>query len=330
MKRGLGGALVFAVLLAAGCGRVNEPGGRQQVRFGMSAVMLSALPIIAVEKGFFAAEGLDVAETDYASGEYALAALLAGGVEVATCSEVPVIAASFNTRDFAVFACIGSSNRGHAIVARRDAGVASLADLRGKRVGTLRHTGMHFFLHLVLLYQGMSERDVQVSFLSETDVVGPLVRGELDAVAVREPYTSEALAQLRGNAVVFEQEGKYTRTQHVVARREFLRQRPETARRVIRALLRAEQWARRHPDAALVVVARRLGVGPDRLAADWAHLRLRVSLEQRLLAQFEEEAAWMMEGGLVQGQRMPNYLEFIETGPLRAVKPGAVTLVHLQ
>lgn len=294
----------------------------------MSALVLSALPIIAAEEGFFVAEGLDVVETDYASGDFALSAMVRGTVEMATCSEVPVIAASFRNNEFAVFACIASSSRGHAIVARRDAGIRTLADLRGKRIGTLRHTGMHFFLHLTLLYQTIPEQDVRLVFLKDKDVVGPLVRGELDALAIREPYTSQALAQLGGNAVVFEQQGKYIRTQHMVGRKDFLRQRPEAARRVLRGLLRAEAWARRHPQQAQQVVARRLRVEPSRIAPDWAHVELRVSLEQRLLAQMEEEAAWMMETGLARGTGIPNYLEFLETGPLNAVKPEAVTLIR--
>jgi len=311
-----------------GCWPAQQKSAPEKVRFGMSALSLSALPIIAIDQGYFAAEGLDVTETDYASGDFGLSAMLTGAVDVVTCSEVPVVAASFRHNTFAVFACIAASSRGHAIVARKDAGIATPADLRGKRVATLRNTGMQFYLHLVLLHQMMSENDITLSFLRNKDVVMPLVRGDVDAVAIREPYTSQILARLGDNAVVFEPAGMYLRTQHVVGDKEFLRAHPEAARRLIRGLLRAEQLTQEQPQRAQRIVARRLQIKPSTLARDWPHLQLKVTLEQPLLSQLEDEARWMLGAKLVQNTAMPNYLEFLDIRALQAIKPKAVTVVH--
>lgn len=320
--------LCVALLTAAGCRPERQKLVPEKIRFGMSALLLSALPIIAIEQGCFAAEGLEVTETDFASGDFAMSAMLMGMVDVLTCSEVPVVAASFRQNDFAIFACVASSSYGHAIVARKDAGIKSLADLRGKRVATLRNTGMHFYLHLTLLHQKMSDQDVTLSFLKDDEVLLPLVRGEVDAIATREPYISQTLEQLGDKAVVFKQPGMYRRTQHVVARKEFLRARPEAARRLIRGLLRAEQFAHEQPRQAHQIVARRLRVEPSKFADDWAHLQLKVALEQSLLAQLEDEARWMLGARLVEAAAVPNYLELLDINALKAVKPEAVTLIH--
>jgi NitT/TauT family transport system substrate-binding protein len=271
---------------------------------------------------------LQIAETEYDSGEFAILAMLIGAVDVATCSEVPVVAASLRQTNFAVVATVAASSYGHTIVARKDAEIATFADLRGKRVATLRNTGMHFLLHLTLLHQKMSDRDVTLSFLKEHDVVGPLIRGEVDAIAVREPYTSLAAAALGDEAVVLEQPGMYLRTQHIVGNKEFLRTRPEAAQRLIRGLLRAEQFAQQQPEQARRIVARRLRIEPAKLARDWEHLQLKVSLEQRLLVQLEDEARWMLGTHLVPPTPMPNYLEFLDISALEAVKPQVVTVLH--
>jgi len=41
----------------------------------------------------------------------------------------------------------------------------------------------------------------------------------------------------------------------------------------------------------------------------------------------EDEARWMMHNGLVTADRAPNFLDFIYTDALKAVKPGAVNIV---
>ena len=289
---------------------------------------MSALPIIALEEGHFAAEGLEMRVREYASGEFAMSAMLGEKEDVITCSEVPVVAAGFRSSDFAVIATVAASKRGHVLVARKSAGISSLADLRGKRVATLQNTAMHFLLHLMLLQQQMSEQDVVLSFLNSDDVVGPLRRGEVDALCIREPYTSQALEQVGDDVVVLEQTDIYTRTQHLVARKAFLRSRPEAARRLIRGLLRAERFALERPAKAQARVARRLNVEPSRLARDWAHLRLKVSLDQALLSQLEDEARWMLGAGLVRASAVPNYLELLDLQPLKAVQPEAITVIH--
>lgn len=311
-----------------GCRPAPNIAVSEKVRFGLTSLSLSALPIIALEKGFFTAEGLEVAVTEYGSGDIALTGLFSGVVDVATCSEVPMVDASFVRNDFATFACIGTTSREHAIVARRDAGIEKPGDLRGKRVATLRATGMHLFLHLFLLRQKMSETDAQLSFLTPGEVVAALVEGRVDAIAIREPYRSQAESRLGARAVVFVQPGMYFRTQHVVGNKAFLREHPEAARRFVRGLLRAVRFAGEQPVEAQRIVAERMKVEPFRLKKDWARLQLKVSLSQSLLGQLEDEARWMLNTGLVPPAPMPNSLEFVDISALEAVAPAAVNIIH--
>jgi len=322
------GLLGVAVLLL-GCDRSpSSIVAPEKIRFGMAQLSLSALPIIALEQGYFTTQGLELVVSDLGTGDATMSALLTGAVDMATCSEVPVVAACFQQTNFVVCACISATSHEHAIVARKDAGIATPADLRGKRVATLRNTAMHFFLHLALLYQHMSEQDVILSFLKAEDVVPALVRGEVDAMVMREPFTSQAMAQLGDKAIVFEFPEMYQRSQLIVGNKTFLQARPEAARRFIRSLLSAEQFAQQQPLLAQQIVAKCLGIEPPRLARDWPHLQLRVSLEQSLLSQLEDEASWMLADHLVPPATLPNLLRFIDAAPLRSAKPEASTLLQ--
>ncbi|MBM3858189.1 MAG: transporter substrate-binding domain-containing protein [Verrucomicrobia bacterium] len=321
--------VLWAVLLVAvGCGPPQTQLEREPVRFGLALEAPAALSIIALQKDYFAAEGLEMSVVPYASGARAFSAMLTGAVDVATTAEVPVVAESFQRQDFRVFASVASVGNLHWVVARKDAGIEKGSDLRGKRVATQRASSVHFFLHLFLLHNGMVDGAVALSFQKIEDLVPALVNGEVDAISTREPYVTEAADRLGEKVVVLGAPGVYVRSQHLAASAAWLQQHPGAARRLVRGLLRAEEFVRRAPADARQIVARRVGMPLARLSAEWGQVYFRVGLEQSLLPQFEEEAKWMLDQKLVTARPLPNYLRLLDTTVLDAVKPEAVTIVR--
>jgi NitT/TauT family transport system substrate-binding protein len=288
----------------------------------------SALVFVACERGYLAEEGLKAEVTEHVSGSRALAALLAGEADVTTAADVPVVFNSFTQREFRILAAIGASGNEQRLVARKDRGIAAPADLRGKRVGTQPASAVHFFLHCFLLHYGLDEQEVAVVFQKAESLPESLAEGTIDAFAMREPYVSEAVRRLGPRAAVFAAPGLYLRTELLVAARRLIETRPDAAIRLLRALLRAEEFAREQPRAAMAIAARRLKIGEAELAALWPDLDLRVGLDQSLLPILENEARWALRHRLVPGTEVPNYLPFIHLNALEQVKPEAVTIIH--
>ena len=84
-------------------------------------------------------------------------------------------------------ATIGKSEF-HYIIARKDRGIGSVPDLKGKKIGVARGTSGDFFLGRFLELQGMSIRDVTVIDLPPAQVADPLLNGTVDAVSTWDPY----------------------------------------------------------------------------------------------------------------------------------------------
>lgn len=314
-----------------GCSREESAGAapsEKPVRFALPLQAPSALAIIACEEGFFADEGLTVETTEYVSGKRALGAMLAGDADVAATADVPIVFTSFERSDFAILASIGTVDAEQRIVARRSRGVRQPADLRGKRVATQRASAVHFFLHLFLLKHGMSEEDVQLSFRRAEELPRALVAGEIDAFCMREPFVSRARELLQGDALVMAEPILYYHTDHVVATEAFLSRRPQAGCAIVRALLRAEEAARRDPKRAWESVARRLGVSPVRGAELRESVDLKVALDQGLYSSMEDVARWAIDSELVETEDMPNFLEFVHTDCLETVRPDAVTVIR--
>ncbi|NLX94653.1 MAG: ABC transporter substrate-binding protein [Rhodopirellula sp.] len=322
-------ALGFATLV--GCSGAPSPTAKtHSITLGTSREPLGALVQIAASRGFFAEEGLELTLVEkYPTGKRALDGLLAGEVEITGVSEAPLVFASFERNDLRVLATVGASDDESCILARRDAGIEQPGDLRDKRIGTQRASAVHYFLSLFLLRHGMSANDVDVSFLAAESLPEALADGRIDAFAMREPFASQAIKLLGAdNVVLFREPGLYLKTYNLVTIQSVLDDKPAAVAAMLRAILRAEEYAGEYPQRVIDFLAARLGMERSAVSGLWEALDLRVSLGQELLTSLEDEARWAVRSGYVQADAIPNYLDVLELEPLESLQPTAVTVVH--
>jgi len=303
-------------------------GPREPLRLGLALQPGSALAILAEEQGFFAAEGLDVSVRQYASGKLAVEGLFADEVDVATTAMAPVVFAAFDHDDVRILATMAYISDVHRIVARKDHGITRPADLRGKRIAVQRASATHFFLHMFLVSNHLTSRDVSLEYLPVEDLPDALAQGRVDAISTREPLVTQARQRLGDSAVVFARRGLDPYCEQIVARESLVGRQPEAVRSLLRALVRAKRAARQDPDTALQVVAARLGVEASELAGSWNDFDLSVSLDQSLLSNMEDVARWAIQEGLTRKPRVPNYLRIVYMAGLQDVDPRAVTIIR--
>ena len=324
--------LILAVALPWPVGRsaAAEPGGiTDTLRIGLVLQPTNALVMIGLKLDYFAKEGLKTEVTKYASGKNALKeGLFSGKVDLVTASDLPIAISGFQRQDFKIIATVFSVDNQNRIIARRDRGIAMPADLKGKRLATQRRSAVHFFLSLYLADHGIAEKDVRLSFLQPADLPRALANGDIDAFAMREPFISQAKKLIGANAVVFDAPGLYDQSDQVVVSNSLVERQPESVTRVLRALLRAEEFANADPARAKSIVAEYLGISPAEVAADWPKRSPKVVLKQALLSQLEGQARWAIRNGLAPGKTVPNYLDLLYLPALAAVKPEALTVIR--
>jgi NitT/TauT family transport system substrate-binding protein len=327
----LGGVLFGMVLLwlsqerGRSAAELTPP---ERLTLGLALQPSSALAILAYEQGFFEEQGLDLACEDYVSGKRAMAALLEGRVEVASVAQVPVVFAAFQRQDFCTVATIAHVTNVQRVVGRRDRGIQGPADLRGKRVATQQASAVHFSLHMFLVKNGLSEGDITLSFLEPEQLPNALAAGRIDAFSMREPYVSQSVRLLGRNAVVLAEPGIDFQPEHLVVAADALRRKPGIVPKMLRALIRAEKFAKDHREKAIDIVAGRLKADRNELASSWADLDLTVGLDQSLLSSMEDVARWAIKDRLVTDGRVPNFLRLIDLQGLKAVAPESVTIIH--
>jgi ABC-type nitrate/sulfonate/bicarbonate transport system substrate-binding protein len=164
---------------------------------------------VAVDKGFFAKNGVDGKVVVRNTGPEISKALDAGEIDfgAANVSNIPVaLERGLNVR--AIVGYVGSSfakatdDNMLGIVAHPDSGVNSIADLKGKKVGTTFGSINDMYLVEILRKNGLSESAINRINSTPAAMVPLFDTGKVDAMAVWEPYLTRMLEKVKGAKVL--------------------------------------------------------------------------------------------------------------------------------
>ena len=321
-------ALAISALLFA-CDRTDHKhaGPPEKVTIAYSATSDAVLAEVAQVKGYFLQEGLEVTPLLHPYGKPALEDVLAGKADLATVAETPVMFAIMGGEKIAFIATIQTSTAGNAVLARRDKGILALEDLKGKKIAMTLGTTSDFFLDAILAVNGISREDVKVVNLQAQEMADALAHGDIDAVSTFSTYTAMTREKLGDSAIVFQDKDIYRWTFNVVARQEFIDKKPDTVKKILRALVKAEEFVRGNPAEAQQIVADFSEMEISVVRNMWADANYAATLDQMLLLSLEDESRWAINSGLTEAREVPNYLDYIYLDGLKSVKPHAVSIL---
>ena len=285
---------------------------------------------VAENQRFFREEGLDLEIRDFDSGRNALEAMLTDeSINMATVAQTPVVFNSFNGPIFVIVATMAYSIDDVKILARTDQGIQRASDLQGKRVGaTLRSTG-HYFLDSFLAHYGLSLEDVDLRDIDAAQLSIDLQAGRLDAITTWEPHIYNAQKVFaEEDIVLLVSPTPFRKDFFFTVRTENAARDAENIRKFLRAVVRAEEYIRTRPTADIQkIVQQRISADQEVIEAIWDEFTFRITLEQSILVNIENEANWAIRNDYFDGPA-PNYLKFIYFDALESVKPDAVTVIH--
>jgi len=232
----------------------------EKVRIGMPSLSLSFIaPQLAYAKGFFREEGIDaeiiriatnigiVAVTTKEIGyTTAVGAALRAGVK-----GLPIkVVTYFNGRPL------------HVLVAKRE--LKSVVELRGKVIGFAGYgDSTEYMLRAILAQAGMTlEKDVQAFQVSGSGQrVQTLLAGRLDAAILPPPFNFEAeskgFVRLTAAADVFE-----TSVSGLALHNDTLKEKPGQVKKMLRSLLKAQNFIRGNKADSVRVIADWLKLEP--------------------------------------------------------------------
>jgi NitT/TauT family transport system substrate-binding protein len=200
---------LLAALVAVSMGSSANSAARdgqqlRKVKIAIIAVDATAQVMIAKHRGFFAKQGIDAELMIVGDGTLTVPAVLSGEAQFAG---VPVAAlAQLRSRNAPVKGVAGGALyepkvATTVLVAAPGKRIGRARDLVGKRVGVdFLNSIAHIGLLRWLQRGGVSPEDVDISTIPFPQMIAPLLRGQLDAAWLPEPFATQALQ--RGARVI--------------------------------------------------------------------------------------------------------------------------------
>jgi len=185
----------------------------------------------------------------------------------------------------------------YRIVAKRSAGIAMVADLRGKRITLPRDTSAHYSLVRMLATAGLSESDVKIVDVPRDQMAAAVVDGRADAISMWEPEAQKAVEGLGRDAVVFQDNEAYRELFSLYSTTEVLgdsRRRRELVD-FVRALLAAVDEMKTKPAPHFPLIAKTTGHSVDHISRSWQHHAFPVAVLDDMLDVMVEEEKWVAQ-----------------------------------
>lgn len=277
---------------------------------------------IADKEGFFKQEGVDITVKYSVSGKVAVDGVVAGaGVMGISGSLVSVTAAT--KAPIYVIAPLGRSENLIELVTRSE--INSAADLKGKRIAFQFGTEAHRFFPLYLQKNGLSEKDVTLLNIPAQALPPALSRGDVEGVAVWPPHSTKALDATSGAKLLATSQGVSAGYGVVIMRKDFVESNPEGARKLLRALLRADKFIKENPKRTLEYFAEQGNIDMDTAMRIDTNLKPEYGmvLDKRFFDENQSSADFLFDQGRTTERASAH--NFVHEELMRSIDPGLVT-----
>lgn len=209
---------------------------------------IDALPyMVALEEKAFEAQGIEVVDQRLNSAPGLVDALLANRADVGpygTAPGIAMVAESQHPGSLRIFGLSGGDAEtpyvNSTLLVKKGSAIKSLADLKGKKLGHNPGIQWKTNVRYILASMNIKESDVTLVELPFPLQVPALLAGTVDATITIDPFAATALATGDAEAAVINVGAKYVANPWfggcAVMTTKFLKERPETARKIMLVL----------------------------------------------------------------------------------------------
>lgn len=139
------------------------------------------------------ATGWDVEWRKFDSGTDVIAAMASGDVVLSELGSSPLAIAASQGVDLQLISFSDVIGKAESLIAHNGSGIASVADLKGKRIAVPIGSTAHFSLMGALQHEGIAVTDVTIIGMKPDQIAASWDQGVIDAAWIWQPVQSELL-----------------------------------------------------------------------------------------------------------------------------------------
>ncbi len=208
------------------------------------------------------AEGVRPEWIKFTAGPPTIYAFQAGSIDIGVLGIPPIMGGLAAGQRLKVIAIDSDYSNGEGLVARPGSGIEKLADIKGKKIGTIKGTSAHFSLWSALKKSRLTPADVKVLFLDGTTLVPAFTAGDIDAAWIFQPFWY-ILADKGGKAIVTDRELGIPAIGLWIGREEWLQKNRSVCEKFLVAFEKAAEAKRSNRDTVIQRLSSTIGLSPE-------------------------------------------------------------------
>lgn len=251
---------VLAMVIGVACGGDDDDGGGSgdPIKLGFSAWPGWFPWQVAEEAGLFKKAGVDVDLVWFEGYLDSINALAAGQLD-ANSQTLNDTIGSVAAGSGQVIVLVNDNSTGNdQIIVSKE--IKTVQDLKGKKIGLEAGVVDHYLLLLGLAKAGLKFSDVEVVNLETGAAASAFAAGQLDAVAVFAPFTTQALKREGSKTLFSSKDFPGAIPDHLVVSKKLIAERPADVQKLIDAWYLTLEYIKANPDKAAKIMAKRAGV----------------------------------------------------------------------
>jgi len=315
--------VVFATAVLAGCSQREADVAEDdavRVRFAYQDRVADSASMVAVAKGFFEEEGIEIQPIVFSSGPACSETLLSGSADIGTMGDTTAVIAIARS-PVNIIASHGGGEHRHRLMVAEKSAIHAPEDLAGKRLAVKKGTSTYGGLLAWADSVDLDLSDVNIVEMRPGDMGDALLAGSVDAIVASEP-TPSVVEQLGGRELTTLGGLGNNYPILLVARAEFLEEHPEAVTAFLRAMKRGAAFINEHPTEALQIVAEKTGMRREVAARAMDHHYYSVQLDEETQSSLDAIGVFLTSQNMLDSP--PHISEGIDESFLRAVsQPSA-------
>lgn len=326
---------ISVIMLFTGCNNKDTSRELVPVKAGVTSYVGEAASFVAAENGIFEKHGLDVTLQVNRAGSESVRQLLAGEINIAHVAESPILYSILDDTYFngeqkgnlQIVANMIYANQIQKVLARKDAGIESPKDIRGKRVALAGGTQLEYLLNSFLLEHRIELAEIDTVHMPVSDQVDAIRRGEIDVAVVWEPHATNIEFQIGEEIVILPTRLTYSTLWLTTVLDNYAEENPEVITAYLRALLEAQQIIRDNPGRTVDLLAARTSVEREVIEKAISQIDFELNLTERMLNLLAEQQEWMVESGIAN-QPETKIFELVNFRFMEEIHPDGITIIQ--
>jgi ABC-type nitrate/sulfonate/bicarbonate transport system substrate-binding protein len=279
---------------------------------------------MAIAKGYYKDEGLDVSTRIFPSGTAAFQSFKAGEGDIMMGGELAALSHWRNSvPDYRVIMDLERDSEAYIAVVRNE--IKNPEDLKGKTIGVLKGASGQWFLSEYLAKHNIPESAVTIKNLTNPVLPVALCQGDIQALFSWQPRGTRAMA-ICGKDIHYLSTAKgYMRGYNLAGARASWLKTPEgreAAMRFVRATAKGSKVAASDFEAVYQYAKQKFGMSEEDVKEQYKYLVRPLAFDDGFFSDFCSLSKWAQDAGIFKGKS--DLSGFVWTDGIKAVDPKLV------